>query len=101
MSGEDIDLEDLIPPVEPRRPFLDDEPDGYMESDREFFENNRDAVLWFLENHETLREVLYILDRMGCQFLPCNGPDEKPVDQLTCSVCRAKHDLVHGRTDDE
>lgn len=101
MKAEDVELIELIPPVTPRRPLDDDSPDTYLESDRDFFENNSDAVLWFLEHHETLRDVLYVLDRMGCQFLPCNGPDEDPVDQLTCNVCRAKHDLVHGRIEEE
>jgi hypothetical protein len=101
VTVEDTELMDLIPPVTPRRSYIDEEPDGYLESDRDFMENNREAVIWFLEHHETLRDVLYLLDRTGCAFLPCNGPDEEPVDQLTCSVCRAKHDLVHGRIEDE
>lgn len=47
-----------MPPVTPRRPYIDDEPDGYLESDRDMAENNSEAVLWFLENHELIRQAL-------------------------------------------
>lgn len=36
-------------PVHPRRPYSDEKPAQYLESDRDFFENNREAVLWFLQ----------------------------------------------------
>jgi hypothetical protein len=50
-----------MPPIEPRRP-LDYEypdPDGYMESDRDWSENNMDAVIWFLENYEAVRAAIH------------------------------------------
>ncbi len=34
----------------PRRPYLDDGPAGYLESDRDFIANNHDLVLEFLES---------------------------------------------------
>ncbi len=43
-----------VPPVYPRRLFLDTEPDGYLESDQDYIENNMEAVLWFLENAELI-----------------------------------------------
>lgn len=35
--------------VNPRRPYDDDQPDGYMESDIDFFENNREVAVELLE----------------------------------------------------
>jgi len=35
----------------PRRPYEDDKPDGYLESDRDYFENNSELILALLENH--------------------------------------------------
>ena len=46
-----------IPPTVERRPFDDDKPDGYMESDRDYIENNTEAAVWFLEHAATLREM--------------------------------------------
>ncbi len=46
-----------IPAVIPRRPLDDDRPDGYLESDRDFAENNWDFVMWALNNHEWIRRV--------------------------------------------
>lgn len=43
-----------VPKVQPRRPYIDDEPDGYQESDRDFCENNMDACVWFLENRDRI-----------------------------------------------
>ncbi|MFW9871715.1 MAG: hypothetical protein ACFFG0_01345 [Candidatus Thorarchaeota archaeon] len=37
------------PKIKKRRPLDDDNPDGYQESDKDFVENNINAVLWFLE----------------------------------------------------
>lgn len=50
-----------MPPVIERRPLDDDDPDGYAESDRDWFENNRDAVLWFLDNHKEVRFAVEML----------------------------------------
>jgi hypothetical protein len=36
----------------PRRPYDDDQPDGYMESDRDFVENNFDLCMRLLEKLE-------------------------------------------------
>ena len=44
----------MIPKIIPRRPFEDEKPDGYLESDQDFVKNNFDACVWFLENHEKL-----------------------------------------------
>lgn len=47
-----------MPKVVPQRPYEDDKPDGYLESLRDWAMNNEDAVRWFLENAETIRERL-------------------------------------------
>ena len=47
-----------MPPVTARRPWDDDKPDGYLEGDCEWFENNRDACSWFLENADAIRALL-------------------------------------------
>jgi hypothetical protein len=49
-----------MPEVKERRLLQDDEPDGYRESDRDFAMNNRDAVVWFLENHAAIRAALHL-----------------------------------------
>lgn len=40
----------LMEQVKPRRLFDEKDPNGYLESDREFFENNREVVAAFLES---------------------------------------------------
>ncbi len=35
--------------IEARRPYIDDEPDGYLESDNDFVQNNSDSVVALLE----------------------------------------------------
>lgn len=32
-----------------RRPYFDEDPDGYLESDNDFVQNNHDAILWLIE----------------------------------------------------
>ena len=41
-----------IDEFKPRRPYWDEEPDGYMESDKDFVMNNLDLCLRFLEKLE-------------------------------------------------
>lgn len=48
-----------MPPVTPRRPLDDSEPDGYLESTRDWIRNNEPAVEWFLENAAALQEILW------------------------------------------
>lgn len=38
----------VMPEIVPRRPFDDEHPDGYLESDRDFVLNNIDAAVWLL-----------------------------------------------------
>lgn len=38
--------------IKPRRPYDDDEQGGYLESDRDFLDNNHDLAVWLLENLE-------------------------------------------------
>ena len=40
-------------PIYPRRPYLDEKPDGYMESDQDFVLNNIDAAVELLERELT------------------------------------------------
>ena len=47
-----------MPPVTPRRPYLEDGPEGYREGDRDFVLNNLDACVWFLEHHDYIRTVI-------------------------------------------
>lgn len=47
-----------MPRVKPRQPYEDDRPNGYMESDRDYMENNLDACVWFLDNHKAIRALL-------------------------------------------
>lgn len=34
-----------------------------------------------------LDEVIGTLERVGCQFDPCQGPTATPVPMITCHVC--------------
>jgi hypothetical protein len=47
-------MDDGLPEIEPRRPYDDEHPDGYLESDQAFLKNNNDAAVWFLENRNRL-----------------------------------------------
>lgn len=47
-----------MPKVNSRRPLDDDKPDGYLESVNDWYHNNEDAVEWFLENAELIRQKL-------------------------------------------
>ena len=35
--------------IKSRRPYIDEEPDGYLESDNDFFLNNHDTIIRLLE----------------------------------------------------
>lgn len=43
-----------------------DDYDGYLESDRSWMENNRTAVIWFLENRDEL-DLLYRTHVLGTE----------------------------------
>lgn len=40
--------------INSRRPLDDEQPDGYLESDNDFVNNNMEAAVWFLENHKRI-----------------------------------------------
>lgn len=48
--------------IHPRRPYEDNKPDGYQESDNDYFANNRDAAVWLLD-HEIERQQLKLFLR--------------------------------------
>jgi hypothetical protein len=47
-----------MPKVQPQRLYEDDKPNGYLESFRDWAENNQDAVTWFLDNAEEINKIL-------------------------------------------
>jgi hypothetical protein len=47
-----------MPETVDRRPFDDDEPDGYLESDTDWAQNNWEAVRWFADNHAAIRAAI-------------------------------------------
>lgn len=60
-TDEELDDEEIppMPRVKTRRPYdFETFADGYMESDKDYVENNWDAVIWFLENHKKIKKVL-------------------------------------------
>lgn len=65
--------------INPRRPLDDDEPDGYLESDRDWVDNNFDAVIEFLENHGhtglNWRPIEEVGDEIRPLFLFSPSPD--------------------------
>lgn len=48
----------FMPASVDRRPNDEDQPDGYLEGDRSWCDNNRDAVEWLIENHAAIRAAL-------------------------------------------
>lgn len=38
-----------LPEHNPRRPYFDKQPDGYLESDRDYLENNNDLAVALLD----------------------------------------------------
>lgn len=38
-----------LPPLEPRRPYDDEQPDGYLESDLDYVCNNVESAVWLLD----------------------------------------------------
>lgn len=51
-----------MPKINPRRPFDDCKPNGYQESLNDWIKNNIDGVEWFLDNAETIREILQVVE---------------------------------------
>lgn len=47
-----------MPAVKARRPFEDDQPDGYLESDDDLIRSNKEAAVWLLEHAEEIRSAL-------------------------------------------
>lgn len=47
-----------MPKTEDRRPWDDDCPDGYLESDVDWARNNPEAITWLADNHEAIRAAL-------------------------------------------
>jgi hypothetical protein len=87
---------------------------GYLESDRDFFENNRRAAVWFLENRDKLAEamtgktlkkgvtikrelfieIIDVFSRMPCRFFACRGPSKRWEAQVTCTRCGTLRSLL-------
>jgi len=44
-------------PYHPRRPLVDSEPDGYMESDKDYVANNLDLAVKLLDSYAILFEL--------------------------------------------
>lgn len=49
-----------MPKVQPRQPFDDGKPKGYLESLDDWYRHNTDSVKWFLENAEAIRNALEV-----------------------------------------
>jgi hypothetical protein len=57
-DGRKIEALPPMPATVDRRPYIDDEPDGYLESDKDWAANNSGAVTWLADNHAAIREAL-------------------------------------------
>lgn len=49
VDGANSEPDDNLPPLKPRRPLQDDEPDGYAESDMDYLRNNSDLAVALLD----------------------------------------------------
>lgn len=47
-----------MPPTQDRRPYDDEDPDGYLEGNNDWAENNNEAVEWLADNHAAIRLAL-------------------------------------------
>lgn len=47
-----------MPECDSRQLWSDDEPDGYLESDRDWSERNTEVVAWLADNHSDIRAAL-------------------------------------------
>lgn len=47
-----------MPEVFDRGPYDDDDPDGYLEGNRDWARENGDVIDWLVENHEVIRAAL-------------------------------------------
>jgi hypothetical protein len=53
--------------VIPRRPYIDEEPDGYLESDNDFVLNNHEVVVKLLEG-DALKKFAELIVAECCNF---------------------------------
>lgn len=53
MTQEQLDKLLETHSFQPRRPYEDDKPEGYLESDNDFIANNLDLVVAFLNHLDT------------------------------------------------
>jgi hypothetical protein len=51
--------------VIPRRPYIDEEPDGYLESDKDFLLNNHEVVVKLLEGDALKKFAQLIVQECG------------------------------------
>jgi hypothetical protein len=47
-----------MPNVKPRIPYVDESPDGYQESLTDWVDSNLEAVEWFCENADAIRQLI-------------------------------------------
>ena len=72
--------------MKPRRPFYDDVPDGLLESDRDFINNNFDACVAFLEEGneiiKSIRELILKWKGMEADMLAFRGHLDRGINYI-------------------
>lgn len=92
--------------IKARRPLYDDLPDGYMESDRDFVNNNFDACLEFLEEGTMNIKVVY---HAGVQIWIAYHEDEygvgctyyEAIGRLIAVLAQVREDYTIEFTEEE
>ena len=61
---------EAMPPMTDRRPYDDEDPEGYLEGDDDWSSNNPGAVTWLADNHTAIRLALYTSPPAPVSVLP-------------------------------
>jgi len=83
-----------MPETADRRPYDDDEPDGYLEGNRDWAEANNDAVEWLADNHRAIRAALSA--RPAQKVNNVDTPEQQPIYQVR-QYSQGWQDVDHAR----
>lgn len=87
-----------MPPTKDRRPYDDEDPDGYLEGNNDWTENNNEAVEWLADNHAAIRLALAAAPHpvsgeqkaVSCASCQDSACDQRFSELVPCPDCAAK-----------
>lgn len=74
-----------------RRLYNDDESEGYLEGDGDFYNNNLRTAVWFLENGSQLRAHVTRLNNLARQLLD-DSQEDAQTGKIT--VCKMRYERL-------